>query len=64
LQFISTIPPLYKYPEDGSLLMPEIPDIHDDESVTVIPTSSYPGKRSASTAELDDEDKNEKRSCH
>ncbi|KAI8638387.1 hypothetical protein BD408DRAFT_351916 [Parasitella parasitica] len=48
-QFTSnTIPSLYKYPGDGSLLMPEIPDIHEDD----IPAETK--KRSAYTAELID----------
>ncbi|KAI9473963.1 MAG: hypothetical protein EXX96DRAFT_580027 [Benjaminiella poitrasii] len=41
------IPPLYKYASDGSLLMPEIPDIIDEAAVVTIPK-----KRSAYMAEL------------
>ncbi|CEP07485.1 hypothetical protein [Parasitella parasitica] len=56
-QFTSTIPSVYKYPGDGSLLMPEIPDIHEDD----IPTETK--KRSAYTAELIDHHDNYKHHC-
>ncbi|KAI8348646.1 hypothetical protein BD560DRAFT_410608 [Blakeslea trispora] len=47
---------IYKYPEDGSLLMPEIPDrIHEDESTDVIPLLNDNKKRSAYEAGLLDE---------
>ncbi|GAN02153.1 hypothetical protein MAM1_0017d01594 [Mucor ambiguus] len=58
-QFISTIPSLYKYPGDGSLLMPEIPDIHEDD----IPTPKISKKRTAYTAELMDRHDNYKHHC-
>ncbi|KAK4514036.1 uncharacterized protein ATC70_006044 [Mucor velutinosus] len=58
-QFISTIPSLYKYPGDGSLLMPEIPDIHEDD----IPTPENSKKRTAYTAELMDHHDNYKHRC-
>lgn len=58
-QFISTIPSLYKYPGDGSLLMPEIPDIHEDD----IPTSEISKKRTAYAAELMDHHDNYKHRC-
>ncbi|KAL7309643.1 hypothetical protein PS15m_010501 [Mucor circinelloides] len=58
-QFISTIPSLYKYPGDGSLLMPEIPDIHEDD----IPTPENSKKRTAYAAELTDHHDNYKHRC-
>ncbi|OBZ83466.1 hypothetical protein A0J61_08481 [Choanephora cucurbitarum] len=47
---------IYKYPEDGSLLMPEIPDrIHDDDNTDTIPLLKDTKKRSAYEAGLSNE---------
>ncbi|KAI8982194.1 hypothetical protein BDF20DRAFT_865517 [Mycotypha africana] len=38
--FTTHIPPLYKYPEDGALLMPEIPDVFTEENDSVSTTTT------------------------
>lgn len=43
------MPSLYKYPSDGSLLMPEIPDMLIEDEDVVIPNHK---KRTAYTASL------------
>jgi hypothetical protein len=56
------MPSLYKYPGDGSLLMPEIPDmILDENEEILIPINNcsninHHNKRSAYTASLEEED--------
>jgi hypothetical protein len=51
------LPLLYKYPEDGSILMPEIPDIYED-----IPVHNN-RKRSAFAANIDDHSNNKRKCC-
>jgi hypothetical protein len=55
IQFM--MPSLYKYPDDGSLLMPEIPDIIHEES-----TNNK--KRTAYTAALEEHQHQDKRAHH
>ncbi|GAA5816954.1 hypothetical protein MFLAVUS_010489 [Mucor flavus] len=51
----SNMPSLYKYPSDGSLLMPEIPDITVEDEDVVIPNNK---KRTAYTASLEEDSSN------
>lgn len=51
----SNLPSLYKYPSDGSLLMPEIPDITVEDEDVVIPNNK---KRTAYTASLEEDSSN------
>jgi hypothetical protein len=57
------MPSLYKYPSDGSLLMPEIPDMILDETEEIlIPNNS--NKRSAYTASLEEDNHGNNKKAH
>ncbi|KAG2224148.1 hypothetical protein INT45_000163 [Circinella minor] len=44
----TALPPVYKYPGDGSLLMPEIPDVDDDEQLEQPQSAPHSNKRRSS----------------